>query len=159
MPVDDLRERLQAVEEAEAGTIDAKRELLEANPRLGLDCPRQYSNQLSLLDLIQEGNIGLMKAVDRFQFRRMKFSTYATWWVRQAITRGIADYGRTTCLPVHIVESAEQDHAGAARPRPRAGSRSVTGGARRPRGLPLGKLEPLLRCGTAAGVARRAGPG
>ena len=68
---------------------------------------RRYVNRgLSLLDLIQEGNIGLMKAVDRFQFRRgFKFSTYATWWIRQGITRAVADYGRTIRLPVHVIES------------------------------------------------------
>jgi RNA polymerase primary sigma factor len=84
-----------------------KQQFLEGNLRLVVSMARRYTNRgLSMLDLIQEGNIGLMKAVDRFQYRRgWKFSTYATWWVRQAMTRAIADYGRTIRLPVHVIES------------------------------------------------------
>jgi RNA polymerase primary sigma factor len=102
--------RVGRLEEAQETLHEAKRELLESNLRLVVSVAKKYVGRgLSFLDLVQEGNIGLMKAVDRFQYRRgFKFSTYATWWVRQSVTRAVADYGRTIRLPVHVIESLNQ---------------------------------------------------
>ncbi len=141
-----FRERFAAVYQKQRALDEDKRRLIEPNLRLVVSIAKRYSNRgLSLLDLIQEGNIGLMKAVDRFQYRRgFKFSTYATWWIRQQVGRAVADYGRTIRLPVHVMESLNKLG------RARAGLTAELDREPRPdelaarAGMPVAKVELLL---------------
>jgi RNA polymerase primary sigma factor len=107
IPLEALKAIIKKMSEGERSSSDAKKDMIEANLRLVISIAKKYTNRgMQFLDLIQEGNVGLMKAVEKFEYRRgFKFSTYATWWIRQAITRSIADQARTIRVPVHMIES------------------------------------------------------
>jgi RNA polymerase primary sigma factor len=146
LPLASLRRLLEEIERHEASVRLAKRELTEANLRLVVSIAKRcLGSGLNLLDLVQDGNLGLLRAVDRFQYRRgFKFSTYATWWIRQAITRAIADRGRTIRIPVHMVETLNRVSRMSREITTRLGRAPTAEEVARETGFPLAKVRLLF---------------
>jgi RNA polymerase primary sigma factor len=147
IPIKDLKEIARQMSTGEAKARRAKREMIEANLRLVISIAKRYSNRgLQFLDLVQEGNVGLMRAVDKFEYRRgYKFSTYATWWIRQAITRAIADQARTIRVPVHMVETINKLERARRAHLQRFGSEADAATLAQQLGLPEAKVREVMK--------------